>query len=1189
MLCIKCKREINNNLLRCNYCHTKVQTVCPVCKTLNPLKAEYCSNCSLQLIKYCPECKSANLPSAIECRKCHHDFREDRLPKPPEKDGIPIYSESKSLDVLETDSAYSMFKNHEVHLETALEETKPEENGTTAVQDSDLEFKKLPDVPEEPLDENNSGLINIDPELNFNLDLETGLLPEPQEDVSPEFVPDTKVNTTLDESNINEDYADDLLSDNIEPSGVLGEFEQEENVPLIQIEEEHDEVSASENEVVEEKTEEQNKEIEVEKVGDALPLTEEEICETLDKEMSEYDQITCKRIIQDAITKTGKKIIGLSGEEGLGKSTILKYLYADLGKMGYSWLHGECSANSQISPFGIFQEMLLSIFNLPNFSTLTTDFQKEVKHLLANNLPTFSPVEIADLFNFLYPSLSAYFEDILVNKETTFKLLEKTVLELSMQAKLIIAIDDFDMIDGASYEFLVYFINQNYLSENLKLVISYKDKRITQGYFYSDKIPENEYQDVFLAKLNYDQAKKLAKIMLNKTNPMPEKLFEEIYKNSKGNSAYIEQMLVLLNENGAFYLEEKKLCYKTTEVEEKLPKNLYEIMTTRLELLKKKSDVVYKALCTAAIMGSKFNIKLFEHVMKMEFEDFKKLVQILVNYAYITQINESIFVFKNTLLWKFIYEKAKQDDDFIKQNEKIFDTINNFILSSNALKALVAQNLNQKLLALNIWTENVKLCAYLGDEHLWVLSQKQCLKIAQEVNPENNKIIINNIQERMGKLLYLSKPVESIGYLSHAVSQAIQIDNKPKIIELSGYLSQSCYATGNYHGVIEAVDTVLKIIDKPEYALESALIKYKKLKALFCIGNAEEIYNIANNEIIPYVEQALSKLIPTKNISMETIYAIWLECNLMVANALVSQGSSKAFSALNLIDEIIYKNKVENKSYILRVALTKALAYTMQGEIIKSEGILIEINQQTSTEIVEPEIISQWNFINILNKLFKREWSNIKEDLFSVVTFANNYNDVLVKNLLKTFLGKVLQEEDNLSKALDIYNEQVTVFAKEKIAIGALLSWYYIAKITLVTDGSEKAMDIAQKALEVAKNPKISNYFFMVLYKRLIAEIFIIQGDMEAAKMYIEKALMLVKTYDMKLQKVLLYQLYAKYLEEMLQKKPQHKYNYAQNAMNTYKKAMSLLKDLELPAIETELQTNIASFKAFCQLNKINL
>lgn len=66
-----------------------------------------------------------------------------------------------------------------------------------------------------------------------------------------------------------------------------------------------------------------------------------------------------------------------------------------------------------------------------------------------------------------------------------------------------------------------------------------------------------------------------------------------------------------------------------------------------------------------------------------------------------------------------------------------------------------------------------------------------------------------------------------------------------------------------------------------------------------------------------------------------------------------------------------------------------------------------------------------------MNKLYKQEWANIKEDLYSVVTFANNYNDVLVKNLLKVFLGKILQEEGNLSKALDIFNEQVAVLQKK--------------------------------------------------------------------------------------------------------------------------------------------------------------
>ena len=73
----------------------------------------------------------------------------------------------------------------------------------------------------------------------------------------------------------------------------------------------------------------------------------------------------------------------------------------------------------------------------------------------------------------------------------------------------------------------------------------------------------------------------------------------------------------------------------------------------------------------------------------------------------------------------------------------------------------------------------------------------------------------------------------------------------------------------------------------------------------------------------------------------------------------------------------------------------------------------------------------------------------------------------------------------------------------------------------------------------------------------------------------------------MKLLKVSLYQLYAKYLEEMVSKKPENKVNYAQNAITTYKKALALIAGLDVPAIESEIQKNYASFKAFCQLNNI--
>lgn len=1207
MLCIKCKKEIANDLLRCNFCKTKVQTVCPICGSKNHITSEFCVGCGLQLIKYCPNCNCVNLPNAKNCRKCNAEFEID----PAAFSITDLESEKPVEQVLETET-----KKPEIAVVEAEEEFEVIELDDDELIDfsenDDIDFGKDDLLS---LSENADMIVeglkkeNIESQPIINSDALNNPKPLPPETIEEVFA------TEPEEIFSEQESASESESEGIPEPEALSETQEvsvfdfgvgTEPTEKVETEEssEYDLLSIAESEFQAEPETIVESESEFEPVDEPEPpakpesvvesepeVLPEPVSETLSAEtgVKACDQMKCKNLILNAVRKSEKRIIGLSAPEGYGKSTVLKYLFSDLMHQNYAWLWGECSANSQISPYGVFQEMVLTFFNMPNFSNMSQDFLKQAKHMLSENLPSFSQEEIFNLFNFLYPSLTSNFEDILVNRDVTFALLEKLILEISKKAKLIIVIDDFDMIDGASYAFLTYFVEQNHLSENIKLIISYKDNRITQGYFYCERLAQNQYEDIRLSKLTKPDADNLIKMYLNGVNPFPKEVFEQIFEYSQGNSAYLEQILVLLNENKSFATVNNVIQYRSTPLELKLPKNIYEIMTMRLAFLKHKHPSVYRILCTAAIMGNKFNVKLLEIIVKTNPEDFQKAIQMLSTFAYITQFNSNIFEFKNTLLWKFVYEKAKQANDFVMLNEKIYDIINSFTLSSNALKALIAQNLNQKLLALNIWTDNIKLCAYLGDEHLWTLSQKQCLKIAQEINPENNNVIINNIQERLGKLLYMTRPAEAIVYLSPSINNAVKVGNRPKIIELSGYLSKSCALTGNYHGVIEAVDTVLKLIDTPDNRLETALIKHKKLKAMFSVGNAEEIYNLASNEIIPIVEQALSNIIPCKGISMNVIYETWLECNLTVAMALISQGNNKCFGVLSLIDEIIVKNNVDNKNYLQRVKLAKALAHSVQGDIKMSEDILISFTQETNKETVEPEIISLWNFTNILNKIYKQEWTNIKEDLYSVVTFANNYNDVLVKNLLKVFLGKILQEEGNLSKALDIFNEQVTIFAKEKIAIGALLCWFYIAKITLVTEGSDKALDIAQKALDVAKNPKISNYYFIVLYKKLIAEIFLIKGDTDSAKMYIEKSLLIVKQYDMKFLKVSLYQLYAKYLEEMASKKPQNAASYAQNAMTTYKKALAMLSEMELPALEHEVNKNYSSFKAFCQLNNIKL
>ena len=1166
MRCIKCKREIADNLLRCNYCNTKVQTVCPVCGSVNPITSEFCSGCGLQLLKYCPQCHSVNLPDVKICRKCHAQFDTD-------EGSVSITDLAKMQQQeyeIKTNKNAAVVKHQQ--FSQTIEESPDNQSRSLNLQNDDIfKVEKLSDYE----------LINI--EENENLD---------------KLISETDTQ--------NEDYTNDLLSiaddidkfsqslknENITPEPALNKETQKtetaqniqnKSADAQQIDKISENISQDTNKTLqnEEKTPAQAVKEEIPKPVDLKDLAAEEI--------NAFDQMKCKNKIVDAVRNPHKFVIGLSAPEGSGKSTVLKYLFGDLMHQNYAWFWGECSANSQISPYGIFQEMILTFFNMPNFSNMSADFLKQAKQMLSATLPAFTQDEISELFNFLYPSLTAHFEDILTNKDKTFALIEKLILEISKKAKLIIVIDDFDMIDGASYAFLSEFIEKGNLSDNIKLIVTYKDNRLTQGYFYSEKLTQNQYEDLRLTPLSINDADNLIKLYLNGYNPLPEPVFETVFEYSNGNCAYLEQMLVLFNENKAFVNESNKIKYRQTSIEANLPKNLHDILSLRLNYLQQKFPLCFRTLCTAAIMGNKFNVKLLEIIMKLKSDEFQNVLQLLSDFAYITQFNNNIYEFKNTLIWKFVYEKAKKSKDFVLLNEKIFDIINMFTLSSNALKALVAQSLNQKLLALNIWTDNIKLCAYLGDEYLWTLSQKQCLRIAQEINPENNDIIVNNIYERLGKLLYISRPTEAISYLSVAINNAIKVSNRPKIIELSGYLSKSCSLTGNYNGVIEAVDTVLSIIDNQENKLECALIKHKKLKAMFSIGNAEEIYNLASSEIIPVVEQALSGVIPNNNISMDVIYETWLECNLTVAMSLISQGNNKCFAVLKLIDEIIVKNNVTNKNYLHRVQLAKALANSISGDIKKSDDILISFSQETMKEILEPDVISMWNFINILNKIYRQDWTNIKEDMYSVATFANNYNDVLVKNMLKIFLGKVLQEEGNLSKALEIFNEQVTIFAKEKIAIGAMLCWYYIAKLTLVTDGSDKALDIAMKALDVSKNPKISNYYFMVLYKKLIAEIFLIKGDMESAKMYIEKGLMIVKQYDMKLLKISLYQLYAKYLEEMVSKKPQNKANYAHNAIEAYKKALAMTNNMDIPNIQADINKNLASFKAFCQLNQIKI
>ena len=85
---------------------------------------------------------------------------------------------------------------------------------------------------------------------------------------------------------------------------------------------------------------------------------------------------------------------------------------------------------------------------------------------------------------------------------------------------------------------------------------------------------------------------------------------------------------------------------------------------------------------------------------------------------YITPLNDIYCEFSSLLLWETILKTAKNDVNYNDINRKIFKHLTGFNLNSHAILGIIAQNLKQPQLSLEIWTKNTRLASYIGDLNL---------------------------------------------------------------------------------------------------------------------------------------------------------------------------------------------------------------------------------------------------------------------------------------------------------------------------------------------------------------------------------------------------------------------------------------------------------------------------------------
>ena len=91
---------------------------------------------------------------------------------------------------------------------------------------------------------------------------------------------------------------------------------------------------------------------------------------------SKSSQQKVKTKLLDAIKDCDSKIITINGESGLGKNLVLRYTINELKNAKLIWLLGTCTQVTQLSPFGYFQDLLLTFFYVNNFCPDTLQLKK---------------------------------------------------------------------------------------------------------------------------------------------------------------------------------------------------------------------------------------------------------------------------------------------------------------------------------------------------------------------------------------------------------------------------------------------------------------------------------------------------------------------------------------------------------------------------------------------------------------------------------------------------------------------------------------------------------------------------------------------------------------------------------------------------------------------------------------------
>ncbi len=1117
MKCPKCGIEIDENALNCPNCKKVLKLVCPICNTVNDTNT--CRECGYIIISKCHQCGKINPTINGKCSRCGFDTNVSAILQNSNiEEFAALTIKFPNIDDIEkTLGSKQLYKKFRQKLNDLIYGFAKTKGLKRAIFDSTyvIRFNKDYTYASSVNNAMQSAieLLNIITKMNYKLlkndnfvlKCHAAILKRNATSSNESYTSGVNINIVYQDEKASRLHSNlqliadssiyEILSKNYTMESIGMIRAKNSDIFLYQLD-----LTKYVNIEFEEEEEQLKEEREI-----SIPDLIDETVETFEEDDSIYDiegitfnEINCqfkKDIAQgisskivDHFRNRQKSILTLRGKKEFQPRT-LEYMekICSCGIFN-SIIQITCSGKMKYRPYGFFAEMIIQKLDLSSSDQ-------------AKNKSAFSKLIEIDKDGFLASALcinknvNSHPDEI---RENLFRIFKSVVSELNNS---LIVIENIEKMDDSSFELFKQII-KDFSANSLSYVITCeKDFALHKEAHFL--LSRNEYTEIYL------KPSPIAKILEANSN-LCQNIIDNFYmkkiiRNTKGSQIYFMQALVYLIDMGIFKVNNGVLELGKTDTL-LFPTTLDELIKLRLKYLKSLDADLFKIFACMLIIGPQVEINDIKALNIKQFTDY---ISFLDSKGFISYNNGLIQIQSYEMLYENLIS-------ILSGNEKreLSNLIIRNIYSSNTITPVLAniyEMTNDLNNAFAQWENLAEINNSLGDYGAYLNCSLRLIKLlSMNTEESNNKQIEEytlEIYENISNQILKYSP-KRISTLIQTIIENIEVavDDK-KIINLCGRIMQGAIISGNYAQALHMAHKILSKMEnyginpqRPNFNPQALQIALTKLEILFNTGDYDDCITLGE-EIFGYIQGKDISLIAPKTTKLS-------EFKDLIIN---SAGYLLFSKALQLKDDINdYSTFLNNNVHSLPDSYK---IFTELVKVLKGEKTALTPNLKQSDKFSS----TIFHIITAFSQ-YKTNQNEFAEEIYKAKLQAKEHSLCQAELFCDIMIGKAYLDLNKDKKASVIFNSVLETAQKNGLKNLYYLSAYYTAELSLKNNDTDTAYGIASNTIVEIENSRNKNYYLLMIFKYLYAKVFQQRHETEQAKVCMEQAQQIAKTFNINLK-----------------------------------------------------------------------